>query len=174
MKTPALLTKTLMAMLLLAAFASAQIVGGTVRGKVTDEQGQPMPNAIVRFQNSENGRKYDLKTNAKGEYLQVGVQLGSYDCVLLGPDSKPLFTLHGIRPDPNDDTVIDIDLKQERERSQGAAGAQGAQGAQPPAQQGNGSPAPPATGQQGQKGKQGQQPAKGQQPPQPAQPSKEA
>jgi tetratricopeptide (TPR) repeat protein len=123
-------------LLALATFAAAQIVGGTVRGKVTDEDGQPMASAVVRFQNTDTGRKYDLKTNAKGEFIQVGMQLGTYDCSLLGADGKPVFALHGIRPDPNNDTTVDIDLKKERERSENP---------QPPVTQGKGLPAPPPT-----------------------------
>ena len=139
MKKPGLIRQALIAMLLtlVATLAVAQIVGGTIRGKIMDEDGQPMANAIVRFQNSDTGRKYDLKTNAKGEYIQVGMALGTYDCLLLGPDGKPIFALHKISPDPNNDLVIDIDLKKERERSQGPQSA-------PPVQQGKGLPPPPA------------------------------
>ncbi|MDP9267787.1 MAG: tetratricopeptide repeat protein [Acidobacteriota bacterium] len=126
----------MLAMLLaLATLAAAQLVSATVRGKVTDEQGQPIANAILRFQNPETGRKYDLKTNAKGEYIQVGMQLGRYDCTLIGPDGKQLFSLHGVKADPSNDTVVDIDLRKERQEQSAAPPATpgNAQGKQPAA-----------------------------------------
>jgi tetratricopeptide (TPR) repeat protein len=115
-------------LLALVALAVAQTPVGTVRGKVTDDQGKPMAGATVVFKNAENGRKYELKTNAKGEYIQVGMQLGTYDATLMGADGKPIFTLNKISPDPNKDTVVDFDLAKERENPQGQAGGQGSTG----------------------------------------------
>ncbi|MBI2678328.1 MAG: carboxypeptidase regulatory-like domain-containing protein [Candidatus Koribacter versatilis] len=111
------------ALLALVALSVAQTPTGTVRGKVNDEQGKPIAGATVSFKNAENGRKYDLKTNAKGEYIQVGMQLGEYNATLIGPDGKPIFSLNGIRPDPNKDTVVDFDLAKERAAAEAQANA---------------------------------------------------
>src|SRR5438128_6884579 len=52
---------------------------GAVRGRVTDEKGQPLPEAVVNldFQGGVN-RKFDTKTNKKGEFTQVGLTPGGY------------------------------------------------------------------------------------------------
>jgi tetratricopeptide (TPR) repeat protein len=62
---------------LLAAPAQAQT--GTARGKVLDAQGQPIQDAkvTIEFQGGIT-RKFEVKTNKKGEFLQVGMQPGPY------------------------------------------------------------------------------------------------
>jgi tetratricopeptide (TPR) repeat protein len=67
----------LAALLLFGADARAQT--GTARGKVVDDQGQPVPDAkvTIEFQGGVT-RKYEVKTNQKGEYLQVGLAPGMY------------------------------------------------------------------------------------------------
>lgn len=124
MKKQSVVRALLFALVLtLAAPAPAQIIGGTVRGKVTDEQSKPIVDATVQFVNAENGRKYNLKTDKKGEYIQVGMALGTYDATLL-VNGKEAFALKGIRPDASNDTVVNIDLAKERAAAQ--AGAQSA------------------------------------------------
>jgi len=122
-------------LLTLATVAAAQMVGGTLRGTVTDEDGKPIVGATVRFQNAQTGRKFELKTNAKGEYIQVGVQLGAYECTVLAPDGTKIYEEHAVSPDPNKDTVIDVDLKKQSERAAAGAGA--------PVTPGKGLPPPP-------------------------------
>jgi tetratricopeptide (TPR) repeat protein len=62
---------------LLAPAAHAQT--GTARGKVLDAQGQPLVDAkvLIEFQGGMT-RKFEVKTNKKGEYMQVGMQPGPY------------------------------------------------------------------------------------------------
>ena len=62
---------------LLAAPAQAQT--GSARGKVLDVQGQPLPDAkvLIEFQGGIT-RKFETKTNKKGDYMQVGMQPGPY------------------------------------------------------------------------------------------------
>jgi tetratricopeptide (TPR) repeat protein len=67
----------LLALALLGPEASAQT--GTARGKVMDDKGQPLPDAVVNleFQGGVT-RKYETKTNKKGEFTQVGMYPGMY------------------------------------------------------------------------------------------------
>jgi cytochrome c-type biogenesis protein CcmH/NrfG len=57
---------------LLSTPAAAQV--GTLRGKVVDEAGKPVPDAEVVFQ-TKNDPKFRAatKTNAKGEFIQAGL-----------------------------------------------------------------------------------------------------
>lgn len=59
--------------------AEAQAQTGTARGKVVDEKGQPMTDVKVEveFQGGVT-RKFETKTNKKGEFTQVGLQPGEY------------------------------------------------------------------------------------------------
>ena len=67
----------LAALALLATPASAQV--GQVRGKVVGPEGERIPDAVVAIE-YQGGvpRKYEVKTNKKGEYLQVGLTPGPY------------------------------------------------------------------------------------------------
>jgi Flp pilus assembly protein TadD len=71
-------TLAFVAAALLAVPAAAQT--GAVRGKVVDEQGQPVDGAKVEI-SFKGGvtRKFETKTNKKGEYTQVGLQGGVYE-----------------------------------------------------------------------------------------------
>ena len=57
----------------------AQAQTGTARGKVLDAQGQPVADAKITIE-YQGGitRKFEVKTNKKGEYMQVGMQPGPY------------------------------------------------------------------------------------------------
>jgi len=49
-----------------------------VRGKVTDAQGKPVPDATVDFASTDSNRRTSTKTDKNGEFLQVGLQSGGY------------------------------------------------------------------------------------------------
>ena len=52
---------------------------GAVKGKVTDAQGQVVEGATVTIDYTDGmNRKYNVKTNKKGEYIQIGLQVGNY------------------------------------------------------------------------------------------------
>jgi len=56
---------------------------GTVKGVVKDQNGKPLEGATVELVSSDTGRKYDLKTNSKGEFLYIAIIPGTYDVTLL-------------------------------------------------------------------------------------------
>lgn len=66
-----------LAAVLLPAPAAAQT--GQVKGKVVDEKNQPVEDATIIIEMIEGmNRKYETKTNRRGEYVQVGLQPGRY------------------------------------------------------------------------------------------------
>ena len=87
----------------------------TVRGVCRDGQGNPITDAQVVWQNQDNGRKYQLKTNKKGDYFSLGLDPGSYT-VTLSKDGKVL------NQDKNvhlgiEEATHDMDLKQIQQQS---------------------------------------------------------
>jgi Flp pilus assembly protein TadD len=66
-----------LALALVGSEAGAQT--GTARGKIMDHKGQPLADAVVTIE-YQGGvtRKYETKTNKKGEYTQVGIYPGVY------------------------------------------------------------------------------------------------
>lgn len=51
---------------------------GSVEGVCKDAQGNPIVDAVVVWTNMDNGQKYTLKTNKKGEYFSLGLSPGKY------------------------------------------------------------------------------------------------
>src|SRR5258708_17344896 len=51
---------------------------GSVKGVCKDAQGTPLVDAVVVWANMDNGQKYTLKTNKKGEYFSLGLSPGKY------------------------------------------------------------------------------------------------
>jgi tetratricopeptide (TPR) repeat protein len=90
-----------------------------VKGVCKDVEGKPIAAAQVEWMNTENGRKYTLKTNNKGEYFSLGVATGKYT-VTLSKDGKEIFHYSGFAVTP-DEVTLDFDMKKEQ-----AAQAQGA------------------------------------------------
>jgi tetratricopeptide (TPR) repeat protein len=60
--------------------AAAQM-GGMVKGRVLDDKGQPVEGAKVTITANDTARKFETKSNRRGEYLQIGLSSGSYSVV---------------------------------------------------------------------------------------------
>ncbi|MGA2004581.1 MAG: carboxypeptidase regulatory-like domain-containing protein [Terriglobales bacterium] len=97
---------------LLAPIAFSQTTG-TVRGVCKDAEGKPIVGATVLWVGVESGHTYTLKTDKKGEYLQIGVVPGKYNLKLNGADGKQIWSISNI-PVGLDETTQDIDLKKEQ------------------------------------------------------------
>ncbi|HLZ43443.1 MAG TPA: tetratricopeptide repeat protein [Candidatus Sulfotelmatobacter sp.] len=92
---------------------------GTVKGACKDADGKPIAGAVIEFSNLDNGQKYNLKTNNKGEYFSLGLTPGKYKVTLYKtPEDqkagKELYHLSGF-PVQLDENNLDIDLKKEQE-----------------------------------------------------------
>lgn len=148
--TPAKWTVIALSVLLLAGSASAQF-HATVKGVAKDTQGQPIVDAKVRFQNTEDGSKSELKTNKKGEFFSIAVRPGKYDIALISKDGKELFKLNGVPITMQvPENVVDFDLQKEAARLGGGQQQQqqASSTAQPPAGgSGGAAPAPAAPAQ---------------------------
>jgi tetratricopeptide (TPR) repeat protein len=89
-----------------AVFAQAT---GTVKGLAKDAQGNPIAGATVEWHNIDNGRKYTLKTNKKGEYFSLGIEPGKYK-VTLSLDGKQLDSVNNF-PVQVEESTLDFDEK---------------------------------------------------------------
>jgi tetratricopeptide (TPR) repeat protein len=92
---------------------------GSVKGTVKDAQGQPIAGAVVEYANMDNGQKYNLKTNGKGEYFSLGLTPGKYKITIYKtPEdqkaNKELYHINGFQVQLDENT-LDIDLKKEQE-----------------------------------------------------------
>jgi tetratricopeptide (TPR) repeat protein len=76
-RRPLMVCMFLLGLALLATPAAAQT--GQVKGKVVDAKNQPVEGAAIVVEATDGmGRKFNLKTNKKGEFIQIGLQPGQY------------------------------------------------------------------------------------------------
>ena len=85
---------------------------GKVSGVCKDAEGKPIAGATVRYQSKDTGQKFDIKTNAKGEYMSIGVAVANkYTVTLIGADGKELDKVDGVQVQSGDNTPLDFDMK---------------------------------------------------------------
>jgi tetratricopeptide (TPR) repeat protein len=92
---------------------------GTVKGTCKDADGKPVGDAIVVFVNQDNGQKYPLKTNKKGEYFSLGISPGKYTVTLYKnaddqKAGKELDKATGFQVQLDENT-LDFDAKKQQE-----------------------------------------------------------
>jgi tetratricopeptide (TPR) repeat protein len=109
---------TLLTAALSAPVAFAQ-ASGTVKGTCKDAQGNPIADGIVVYANQDNGQKYNLKTNKKGEYFSLGLTPGKYTVTLYKnaddmKANKPLDFVKGFQVQLDENT-LDFDQKKQQE-----------------------------------------------------------
>jgi len=94
---------------------------GTVKGVAKDADGNPVVDGIVVWVNMENGQKYTLKTNKKGEYFSLGLTPGHYLVTLYRnaddlKANKELDHVKGFQVEAGaDEKPLDFDVKKETE-----------------------------------------------------------
>ena len=68
---------------------------GQVKGRVVDAKNQPVEGAKVTVEMTGGmTRRFDLKTNKKGEYIQIGLQPGDYRVTAEKDGLNQSFTVH--------------------------------------------------------------------------------
>ncbi len=93
---------------------------GTVKGACKDVQGNPVVDGVVVYANQDNGQKYTLKTNKKGEYFSLGLTPGTYNIILYKnaddvKANKEMFHIDHFQV-AADENNLDIDLQKEQQK----------------------------------------------------------
>ena len=99
---------------------SAQ-ASGTVKGVCKDAQANPIVDGVVVWTNQDNGQKYTLKTNKKGEYFSLGISPGKYNVTLYKTADdlkagKEMDHANGFQVQLDENT-LDFDVKKEQENA---------------------------------------------------------
>ena len=94
---------------------------GSVKGVVKDLQGNPVPDAVVVYANQDNGQKYTLKTNKRGEYFSLGLTPGTYNVTLYknsddAKANKEMFHVNHFQV-AADENALDFDLQKEQQKA---------------------------------------------------------
>jgi tetratricopeptide (TPR) repeat protein len=95
---------------------------GSVTGTCKDSQGNPIVDAIVVYNNQDNGQKYPLKTNKKGQYFSLGLSPGKYNVILYKnaddqKAGKEMDHVNGFTVQIGDNNPLDFDIKKEQENT---------------------------------------------------------
>ncbi len=115
-----MLALSMLAAALCASPAFAQDTA-SVKGVCKDVDGKPIAGATVEWVSIESGRKYELKTNSKGEYFSLGIAPGHYKVTLFGSDKKEIFHYNGFTVSSEENT-LDFDMKKEQANAAQGAG----------------------------------------------------
>jgi tetratricopeptide (TPR) repeat protein len=75
---------------------------------------------VVEFVNAENGQKYTMKTNGKGEYFSLGITPGRYTAKL-SKDGQQIYYFNNVSVEA-DEKVLDFDMAKEQATSGQAQG----------------------------------------------------
>jgi tetratricopeptide (TPR) repeat protein len=79
----------------IALGAPAYAQTGQIKGRVVDAKNQPVEGAKVIVEMTGGmTRRFDLKTNKKGEYIQIGLQPGDYKVTAEKDGLNQTFTVH--------------------------------------------------------------------------------
>jgi tetratricopeptide (TPR) repeat protein len=95
-------------LLTLALPAAAQT--RTIKGKVTDDKGQPVADAQITIAGTDISRALSVKTNKKGEWMYLlGTMVGTYRVVVHKAGYQPQYKAN-VRPDTQEEYVVDFTL----------------------------------------------------------------
>ena len=90
---------------LLTCTVTPALAQSVMRGKVVDAKGQPVVGALVLFEAQGANRRTEVKTDSKGEFLQVGLASGEYKITAskegVGSSSMPGRVTQGQNPPIN-------------------------------------------------------------------------
>jgi len=117
----AILLMAVLMVTLLGRVAFAQGVSASVKGTCKDVQGNPVVDAVVVWENQDNGQKYTLKTNKKGDFFSLGITSGRYTVTLYKNSDdmkakKPLDFVKGFTV-TLDENVLNFDAKEQQARA---------------------------------------------------------
>jgi tetratricopeptide (TPR) repeat protein len=89
-------------------------VTGTIKGKVVDINGQPLPDVNITLLDSARGQTYTIKTDEKGSYYLMGISPAEYKLKLEKPGFQPLEGRVSIAPGHNSvfDAILAPEVKQ--------------------------------------------------------------
>ena len=101
-----------------AAFAQVSSIEGDVKG----EDGAPLKGALVKIERKDIKGNYKVKSDKKGHYIYNGLPLGTYKISVI-IDGQTRDSVDNVRTTLGDSTVINFDLKANKQKQQSLAQA---------------------------------------------------
>jgi tetratricopeptide (TPR) repeat protein len=80
-----------------------------IRGKVTNDKGEPVKDAVIKILGTDVKREYSTKTDKKGEYFYMGIPYGQYRVVVRAQGYLPDYRSN-VQPSISEERVVDFAL----------------------------------------------------------------
>jgi len=149
-----LIIGTLLVLVLALGAAQAQVA--QVSGRILGDDGKPLVNAKVTYSDANTGRKFNYKTDKKGQYAAIGVPYGNYNVTIINEKGEQVASMPvsvGANPEDNQ---VQLDLSKPDSQQPGHISHGGASSPGGPAVEGHTLPSTQGAD-QNQGGKSGQQ-----------------
>lgn len=104
------------AAMLLLGMGSASLwaqITGVINGVAKDKDGKPIVGATVQLHDPSNGRTYQAKTNDKGAFNSIGINIGTYNVTLI-INGVPTDQFNGVPIEANGERTVDFDLAKDK------------------------------------------------------------
>ncbi len=108
---PVAMSLALVLLLVLPAMAQNRII----KGKVTNDKGEPVQAAEIKIQGIDVKREYSVKTDKKGEFFYMGIPYGQYRVICRAAGYQPDF-VSGIQPSISEEREVNFKLNPGQDR----------------------------------------------------------
>src|SRR5215475_15670519 len=98
-----------MSILLTGTVVSAQTVGASIQGAITDANGSAVRNAVIEIRNVGTGVTHNAVTDAEGRYRMPLLPSGDYEVRVTAPGFQPLLR-RGVSLAVGQDAIADATL----------------------------------------------------------------
>jgi tetratricopeptide (TPR) repeat protein len=102
-------------LLFFAGLSMAQT--GSIEGKVTGEDGQPLKDALIKIERKDIKGNYKVKTKKKGDFFHAGLPLGQYK-VICEVNGQDVDAVDGVRTSLGESTVVNFNLQELKKKQQ--------------------------------------------------------
>ena len=96
---------------------SAMAQFGQMTGNIKGEDGKPLANAVIGIDREDIKGHYEVKTDKNGKFFHAGLPLGRFSVSVMR-DGKKFFTIGGIQTRLSEPATVEIDLQQEKMRTE--------------------------------------------------------
>ena len=104
---PAVILMGLILISALPGLAQSRII----KGKITDDKGQPIAGAQVQIQGMDVYRNFNVKTDKKGQFFYLlGIQAGTFRIIARAQGFQPEYQ-ENVRPQLSEETEVNLQLK---------------------------------------------------------------
>src|SRR5437870_2778889 len=93
---------------------------GQMTGNVKAEDGKPLAGAVIGIDREDIKGHYEVKTDKNGKFFHAGLPLGKFSVSVMR-DGKKFFTIGGIQTRLSEPATVEIDLQQEKMRTEAQA-----------------------------------------------------